>query len=389
MKQSIGNPQLIRRLNEGLVLDLLSTQGPLSRADLSRITGLSKPTISSATSALLEKNLIFEMGVGDNVYGRKSTLLKINEFCFFSIGIDIGATKVRIGIADLLGRLLSYQTYPLLEKPEEFLTSLRRYTEDLLRQTKCSWESIQFVTIGAPAVVVPETGKVLMIVPQLKGYENVFSQSSLKALFPCEIILENDVNLAVLGEKTYGIAKDQNNFVFLSLGVGIGAGVMVEGQLLRGLGGAAGELGEMKVSPHTDDKLEQFLSSQGLVDLANRIIFQDKIKSGPVHNPMEVFERYRYGESWAQKTVEQYCDTLSYALLNLSVILAPDMIVIGGGVGSNGDVILPELQRRLSDQSIVQPTIVTTSLDDKTAVLGGIHLSRQKTMQYIKSNLFS
>lgn len=110
-----GTPQYIRNLNENLIMDALITQGSMSRADISRQTGLSKPTVSSAVEHLIERNLVKETGRADNAQGRKATLIQFNETAYYVCGIDIGATRIRIALSDLNGQIIAYDTYPPID----------------------------------------------------------------------------------------------------------------------------------------------------------------------------------------------------------------------------------------------------------------------------------
>ena len=144
-----GTPQYIRNLNENLIMDALITQGSMSRADISRQTGLSKPTVSSAVEHLIGRNLVKETGRADNAQGRKATLIQFNETAYYVCGVDIGATRIRIALSDLNGKMIAYATFPLLSKismvsPTHRLYSplekwrLRKGLEDLL-PLKCPY----------------------------------------------------------------------------------------------------------------------------------------------------------------------------------------------------------------------------------------------------------
>lgn len=215
-----GSPQYIRNLNENLIMDALIAAGAMSRADISRQTGLSKPTVSSAIEHLIKRNLVLETGRADNAQGRKATLIRFNETAYYVCGIDIGATRIRIALSDLNGEIMDYRTYPMLSvqsgDPERtaLLDVLRSHMDELLTENQLNWEQIRCVGFGIPGVVVPESGDIDRIVAPLEGLGKLLSLESLSGAFPCEVILENDVNLAALGEYRGGAAAESNLFIF-------------------------------------------------------------------------------------------------------------------------------------------------------------------------------
>ncbi|MEK4366368.1 ROK family protein [Paenibacillus sp. FSL M8-0212] len=401
-----GTPQYIRNLNENLIMDALITQGTMSRADISRQTGLSKPTVSLAIEHLIDRNLVREMGRADNAQGRKATLIRFNETAYYVCGIDIGATRIRIALSDLNGEIIAYRTYPMVvqkaHEPAEatMLELLRSHMNELLDKNHLNWDQIQCIGFGIPGVVLPDSGRIHRIVDPLAGLEEAFSLESLSGAFPCEVILENDVNLAALGEYRSGAAAGYPLFVFFSIGTGTGAGIMVHGQLLRGLGGLTGEIAEMLV----DDgrRLEEVLSADGLMQLANLHLnshdellevadsdsdvdadVKGHVVTDDLHRhltPEKLFEAARRGEVEALEILKQYSQKIASALRQISVVLAPDLIVLGGGVGGNGDVLLPLLRQIISEQFPVQPQLICSKLGEQAVVTGAVQVAIQQTM---------
>ncbi|WP_339242092.1 ROK family protein [Paenibacillus sp. FSL R5-0517] len=397
-----GTPQYIRNLNENLIMDALITQGTMSRADISRQTGLSKPTVSLAVEHLIDRNLVKEMGRADNAQGRKATLIRFNETAYYVCGIDIGATRIRIALSDLTGEIIAYRTHPMVvqegqERAEAtMLELLRGHLNELLDENHLNWDQIQCIGFGIPGVVLPDSGRIHRIVDPLVGLEQAFSLESLSGAFPCEVILENDVNLAALGEYRSGAAAGCNLFVFFSIGTGTGAGIMVHGQLLRGLGGLTGEIAEMLMEDGR--RLEEVLSADGLMQLAKRHLNpHDELlqvaDSGADVNvvavaddlhrhltPEKLFEAARNGEIDALDILQQYSQMIASALRHISVVLAPDLIVLGGGVGGNGDVLLPLLRQVISEQFPVQPQLICSKLGEQAVVTGAVQVAIKQTM---------
>ncbi|MDR9745410.1 ROK family transcriptional regulator [Paenibacillus taichungensis] len=388
-----GSPQYIRNLNENLIMDALIATGAMSRADISRQTGLSKPTVSSAIEHLIERNLVLETGRADNAQGRKATLIQFNESAYYVCGIDIGATRIRIALSDLNGEIMEYRTYPTLSVQSgnraetATLDVLRSHMDDLLSENQLNWDQIRCVGFGIPGVVLPDSGDIDRIVAPLEGLEKLLSLESLSGAFPCEVILENDVNLAALGEYSRGAAaEDSNLFVFFSIGTGTGAGIMVNGQLLRGMGGLTGELAEMLLEE--GHRLEDVLSADGLMELAKRQLDASLLEdpdSGiealrEYLTPEKLFEAARSGQTQAVQILKQYSQMIASALRHICVVLAPHLIVLGGGIGGNGDVLLPHLRQIVSDQFPAKPALICSELGERAVVTGAVQVALQQTM---------
>ncbi|MCM3132293.1 ROK family protein [Paenibacillus polysaccharolyticus] len=408
-----GTPQYIRNLNENLIMDALRAQGTMSRADISRQTGLSKPTVSSAVEHLIGRNLVKETGRADNAQGRKATLIQFNETAYYVCGIDIGATRIRIALSDLNGQIVTYATYPpmdqnmrrmpgpdFVQSPVEaeiegrhhsfessempVLHVLYSYVDQLLRENGLQWNDIRCIGFGIPGVVLPGSGKISRIVDPLVGMEEDFSRHALARAFPCDVILDNDVNLAALGEYRKGAAKDSPLFIFFSIGAGTGAGIMVQGHLLHGLGGLTGEVAEMRMEDGR--RLEDVLSADGLMRLARRHCFKDPFSSDM--QPEDIFEGTRRGEEWAINIMNQYSQMIASALRQISTLLAPEMIVLGGGIGGNGDVLLPLLREAAAEQFPVQPQLICSELGERAVVTGAVQVALQQTMLTLQQKGF-
>ncbi|MDM5278067.1 ROK family transcriptional regulator [Paenibacillus silvae] len=425
-----GTPQYIRNLNENLIMDALITQGAMSRADISRQTGLSKPTVSSAVEHLIERNLVKETGRADNAQGRKATLIQFNETAYYVCGVDIGATRIRVALADLNGQIVAYAAYPPIirdmhqeqesqesneSSERSVLLLLQGYVNQMLQKNGLEWSNIRCIGFGIPGVVLPGSGKIRRIVEPLTGMESAFSRDALARAFPCDVILDNDVNLAALGEYRSGAAVDSPLFVFFSIGAGTGAGIMVQGQLLHGLGGMTGEVAEMLLE--NGSRLEEVLSADGLLHLAkhqglalglknsNELKESNEVKN-PNHSdalasnaeevtgnsidevadgmkaltPEMIFEAARSGEVQAMSVIKQYSQMIAAALRQISTVLAPELIVLGGGIGGNGDVLLPILRQIAAEQFPVKPQLICSALGERAVVTGAVQVALQRTL---------
>lgn len=386
-----GTPQFIRNFNESIVIDILVKQGQLSRADISRMTGLSKPTVSSTILNLMERSLLREVGRGENNQGRKATLVEFNAEAYYTFGVDLEASQIRIALADLYGTIVAYRQLAMTaDSPELILYHIYQVIEEMMAVKRIGWDQIKCLGLAVPAVVIPETGSIRMIVRRLEGFEEAFSLSSVSEQFPCEVLIENDVNLAAVAEHEYGVARGAALFVFISIGVGIGAGIMVNSQLLRGMQGGAGEIAEMRLQQ--GERLEDMVGADGLVALASRILAECDSDDTRFREytaeltPEAIFDAARSGDKIALQIIEAYCELIASAIHNLYSIIAPEIIVLGGGIGGNGDIVIPTLQAILAEKFSTKPKLLVSALENKAAVRGAVHLAVNRTFEHIRSD---
>ncbi|OKP85452.1 hypothetical protein A3844_16090 [Paenibacillus helianthi] len=388
--QSAGTPRAMRNLNELLILNEIIGGGPQSRADLSRQTGLSKPTVSSAITHLIGRGLVRETGRADNSQGRKATWLEFNTHCFYVAGVDLGATRIRMALADMGGQIVQYQQ---LAMPEgsltdiEFQTFLVESLEGLLKEYGVAWDRIKAAAIGIPGVVDPAGGEVSRLVSPLKGLETTLELANLTRLFPVPVITENDVNLAALAEHslTGDAAGGGGSLLYFSLGEGTGGGIIIDGAIYRGLGGGAGELANMRLSA---GRLEDVLSAKGLLRLTSAITGEqdkkpDSYSSEPGISPERLFEEVRKGDPVAQSVMDVYSGMLAEALTNICAVIAPDSIVLGGGLGSNGDVLLHRLEARLTGLDR-KPRLAVSCHRERDVVTGAIQIAVQAAFRRLR-----
>lgn len=186
--QTAGTPKVMRNLNEFLILDRIIGGGPQSRADLSRYTGLSKPTVSSAIAHLIERGLVRETGRAENTQGRKATLVEFNPKCFYTLGAEVGGSSLRIALADMSGEICYYKQ---LSMPESGLTEavchdfLVQSIEGLLADSGISREKLRAAAFGIPGVVDPADGSVSDLVAPLRGCEGCSQGLIWPSCSPC------------------------------------------------------------------------------------------------------------------------------------------------------------------------------------------------------------
>lgn len=350
-------------MSEQSILKTIRYEGPISRADLSRLTGLSKPTVSSFVEDLIQLNLVAESGPHNmGNLGRPPTLLSLNESAWYVGAVDLGGTQQRIRIANAAGETLStirVKTYAS-GSPEDIAGRL--HSEFLVAVDKAGIESkdVWVLFVGMPGVVDPINGTIRLI-PNLPKLEDSDFPLILTEKFDCATYIENDVNLAAVGEHSFVKVGSQSNSVFVAIGTGLGIGVIVQDRLLRGTSGRAGEVGYV---PFKDGIIEDYVSGAGLA----RNYFNRTHRS---LSAKEVFALHTRDRS-AKEVVEEFFEGLAWLLAVISLSFDPELIILGGGIGLHLPFSLEALMERISAICPSPAPIQLSQLSDDATLAGGV-----------------
>jgi predicted NBD/HSP70 family sugar kinase len=242
---SAARPALIRAMNEQLLLEHIRTAGPYSRAELARVSGLSKPTVSLALANLERAGLVRHAGQRTGVPGRSALLYETRPEAGFVLGLDIGLRYLRGAVADLAGGVRARLSVPVsATSVPGRVAELVRLADDLCARAGIARESVTQTVIGSPGVYDPQRN-LMALTGGLPGWDRPEALTSLREAFGPELAIENDVDAAALAERALGHGRDVDNFAFVHIGTGIGMGLVLSGRLHRGVHGVAGEIAFM------------------------------------------------------------------------------------------------------------------------------------------------
>ena len=239
-----GTPSLLRAINERSLLEYLRGHGPTSRAQLARATGLSKPTVSQALAGLEDARLVRAVGQSiSSKGGRVAILYEPNPDAGYVVGVDVGRGWVRAAIANLAGRIIARNDKPNDAQSASALVALISHlARDVVAQAGMSWSQVVHAVIGTPGVFDEQSKRVLFS-SNLPEWGRHGLVTELQVAFGLSLSVENDANLAALGERSYGWGSSASTFVYIWIGTGVGMGIVINGALYRGARGAAGEIG--------------------------------------------------------------------------------------------------------------------------------------------------
>ncbi|BCL78006.1 sugar kinase [Ktedonobacteria bacterium brp13] len=407
-----GTPHLLREINERRLLEYLWYDGSASRAQLARTTGLSKPTVSQALAHLEQARLVRPVGqVGSG--GRTATLYEPDPTAGYVIGVDIGRSWIRIAIANLNGTIIERRNMRNHERNASGLVDLTaQLINSAMVAARLTRAQITHTVIGCPGIFDPHSGH-LILAPNLPGGEQDTFIDKLQAEFGPHLMIENDINLAVLGEHTYGCGKEIETLAFLSVGTGIGMGIIINGRLYRGAHGAGGEIGFLpfnleeplrgpaipttpllhavtanselpevsNVKPGQRGKLEEAAAADGIVRIALAHGMRAPLSA------KRIFDAARDGDPLARTVIEREGQLLAHAIASITAILDPQLIVLGGGIGLNIDLLLGPIERSLHTITPLRaPRIMASELEVDATLLGAITTALEAARQHIFQN---
>lgn len=371
---------VVRIMNERAVYEQTRQLGPVSASQLVAATGLSKPTIGLALGGLERAGLVRHVGHRVGQVGRAPRLYEIRPEAGWALAIDIGAAWIRAAVADLSGRVAVRHEERVKTRTA---ASLIRQVGELARSVPgkagLAFEEITHTVLGIPGVYEPETGRI-SIAPNLPGLDRPGSVESLRAKLGERFSIDNDVNLATLAEQAYGLGASVRDFVFVSVGTGIGMGVVIDGHLYRGAHGRAGEISHLPVGDEdgADARVREpaVVRRRGILETvasAEGVVAAARQRGMSVDSAEQVFDAARSGDAAASDAVRAEADHLARALAAIVAVLDPALIVLGGGVGSNVDVLLEPTQARLAELLPEDPPPIRVSaVGRENVVLGGL-----------------
>ena len=364
MTEAKAVPALLRALNERTVLDAVRASGPVSRAEVARQTGISRPTVSLVLRTLLSDGLVRETGHDPERPHYGATYYEADPEAALVLGVDFGARAVRTAVCDLSGEVRAREEIRSRGSVAERVDVLASTCRSLLRTSMLRPVLLENAVVALPAVVSPADGKVSSA--DLPGLGSAELRQQLERALRVPVRLENDVNLAAIAEQRNGVAEGVADFAFLLVGAGLGAAVVLDWKLYRGHNGAAGELDAVR-SGRTDD-----------VDPCAAAVsrFAADAAAGkatglePPYEVREIFAAVHRGDEVATAVLAETARRIALHVLPLAATLDLPLVVLGGSVGANPELLEP-VRRHLEGWLPFPAPRVEVSALGEAAVLEG------------------
>jgi predicted NBD/HSP70 family sugar kinase len=370
---TVGTPSLLRVINARTILEQIQRTGPVSRAQVARETGLSKPTVSLGLTALLEAALVREVGRSRGRPGPTAVLYELNPAAGWVIGIDVGRRRVRAALADITGAVVARRDeHARASSARILIGQLGAIAHGLAAEAGIGWDEVQHVTVGSPGVFEPTRGAVTLA-PNLPGWGRQGLLARLREVLGDRIGVENDVNLAAEGERWRGLAAGVANFGFLSVGTGVGMGLVLDGRLYRGATGAAGEVGYLPIGA---DPFDPQVRRRGAFEQAvnGAAVVRDAAAAGlgGARTAKKVFAQARKGDPVARRVVEAEASRIALGLAVVLAVVDLELVILGGGVGGNADLLLAPVERQLRALSPIRPRLAVSALGEDAVLQGAV-----------------
>lgn len=370
-----ANARLMKQLNRQSVLAAVRDRGPISRAELAALTGLSQPAVTAIVRDLLELGLVEEKGLGQSSGGRPPIMLLFNPAARFVIAACLEGERLWGGVADLSGALQAEEEVALpADGVHDPARALGDFLEGLVSRSGMDPQRLAAIAVGVPGIV--HRRGTVSHAPSLGWWQEVPLRAVLHERFSVPVVVENDVNLMALGEYFQGAGQGVVNLALMHVSDGIGAGILIDGTLFRGAGDAAGEVGYLPLGPagprRPDDygMFEQHYSARSLyrrIQLAGLGAGLDERR--PIRQLRELAARE---VPQARQLLDDALRHWSYAVASIACILNPELVLLAGDAVDCGEDGLAFVQRTVAELVPMAPEIRFASLGSRAALVGAV-----------------
>ncbi len=383
----IGRPSVMRHTNAQGILKLLRECGSCSRADLVRASGLSAPTVTNVVRDLLSKSLVEPLGGGESSGGRPPDMIRFKAERGCLLAVEISAERLSFLLTDLNGSEIAEQKVSLLHQkttPEAICSYIGDALKSLLKKQKKTRDRLLALVIGVPAIANVKEGSVLSI-STLEGWRSVPLRAMLGKIAKCLVIVENDTNLAAQGEQYCGAARTESDFIYINIGTNVGAGIFLKGGIHHGSQWSAGEIAYLRLPSisrrqptiHEFGELESVLTTSGILKRWQQETGEAGQGGIGAHRNMDasgILQLAQSGDACAVRIVGYLAEIMADIIVNLSLILNPGLILLGGEVGGHS-VVIEFLRKQLEGSEFAVTKIASSELGDRAVLLGGISLA--------------
>ena len=373
-----ATPPMLRDLNERTVLELIRAAAPISRAEIARRSGISKPTVSLALRSLLDAGLVQRASRPPDGPGYGAVYFEPLVEAAFALAFDLGARFVRGAVCDLSGSIRARQDVELaMADAAAAVSAITRLQAALLESSGLEPGLVDGVVVGVPGVIAGDGS--LALAENVAGLEGRRFGDELRDALGLPVTLENDINLAALGEQWQGVARGVRDFVFLSVGTGMGAGVVLDGKLHRGHHGAAGEIDFALAAVDSLDPAAPEISA-----LAARLAAHDGATSlAAPFDPRTIFGAARTGDGVARATVDEVARRIALHIAPIAAVADVELVVLGGGIGANGDLLLAPVGRLLGEWLPFPPRLEVSTLGEAAVLVGALSFARATALDNV------
>jgi N-acetylglucosamine repressor len=357
MANPTGNRDLIRAINRSHVLNAIKSYGPIGRAEIARRTSLSPATVTSITAKLISQGLILEKSAGDSSGGRPPILLVINPKGAYVVGIKLTETHAICALTDLEALILAKSSMPLSgHDPAQVVDELAHMVTSFIREQRIAKKQLLGVGIGLAGIIDAENG--ILRQSPISGWSNVPLRDMLQSKLHIPVYIENDVNTLTLTERWFGPGQGVDHFLTVTVGRGVGLGIVANGQFYRGQTGGAGEFGHTTINPDGPlcdcgkrGCLEAYVGDPGLIRSAQEAAASGKL-SATIRNVDDLLLMAKNGDPCAIQIFDQAGRILGIGVANLINLFNPKKIIISGEGTREGDFLFLPMKESIQQNTM-------------------------------------
>ncbi|SIR09005.1 ROK family transcriptional regulator [Micromonospora avicenniae] len=367
-----GTPRLLRALNDRAALELLLERGPLTRARLGELTGLSKVTASQLVERLEERGLVTRVGEQAGGRGPNAQLYAVRPGSAHVVGVDVGPDRVVAACADITGTVIG-RVEQSTRDTDDPVGVVHNAVVQVAGSAQAQLSSVRRVVLGTPGLVDPGTGDITFAFNLPRWHRGLLA--ALREDLHTPVVFENDVNLAAVAEAQSGAAQGLSDFVLVWVGAGVGQAIMLGGRLHHGSSGAAGEIGYLPVPgvPIPRDVARRAKPAfQRLVD-ADAVRAVARENGFTVGNAADAVRAAIEAGAEGGPVLDELARRLALGVASTCVVLDPPLVVLAGEVGQAGGAALADrVQQEVADISLVRPRVVPTGLTEEPILQGAL-----------------
>jgi glucokinase-like ROK family protein len=354
--KTTGDQSLVKKINKSIVLETIKNNFPLSRAQISEMTGLNKGTVSSLVNELIAEDLVYEVGPGQSNGGRRPVMLLFNKVAGYAIGVDLGVNYILTVLTNLRGEIVKEHMTSLNQTSFDFIfNTLKQSIQTMIDHTPPSPYGIVGIGIGIPGII-DDKGTVLFA-PNLK-WENIDLKNMIANEFPFPVSIDNEANSGALGEKLFGVGKDASNLVYVSAGIGIGTGIIIDNELYKGSSGFSGEMGHLtievngkKCSCGNRGCWEMYASENALLEQAKSL----SIHSDRADKPLDIESLVKMADDGHAEVIHLFNtigEYLGIGLTNIINTFNPELIIIGNRLSAAKNWLINPIRRVIENRAL-------------------------------------
>ncbi len=376
---------------------LLQKSGQTSRAELIQYSQLSGTTVSSLVNTLINVGFVHETGVGKSIGGRKPIKLEIHPDFRYAIGVDIGSSHLTVIMINLQGKLVARKSIPydVINQAHKTLETVMEMIQQLLDGSHLSIPDLAGIGVSVPAPLEGERQDEILTY-YMPAWDGIKILDELKAIGNTAFYLENDANAGAIAEKWWGVGKKYSSFAFIKLGIGVGAGLIINDEIYRGYAGSAGEIGHTTIETAgrmcrcgNRGCMESYVGVNGIL----RDIAESRGDEGTKDLSIEqVVELAMQGDQICRLVLTNAAQYLGIAIANLINLVNPGIIVLNGVIMQAESIIMPEVKNTVKSRTLPlrgeKTPLVASRLGNDVVAIGAATLVIHKSIQVERVNQF-